>query len=510
MVQELLNSNINIEAIEEIYKKNEDLYTFTYDFNISEVETKEFLEQFKRDFSQDKFNKLITDCKKEVITSIVIPFGLGKVFSAYDKTGGNVDTIHNAREGIYVTKEAKDNYESRGEYDSHKYHHHTEYIKNNKDYSNQRKNGEAIDYMTGERLDSNKSHDLDHVVSAKEIHDDRGRVLANIDGADLANTEVNLKPTSATRNRSKKADPLENFIEQKNKRIEKIDELKSKSNKTKQEENELRKLEEFSKIDDEKALIADREARNAQNKEIDSTYYTSREFVKNTAVTGFKEGAAMGIQQALGLIIVEFFTALFDEILDIYQKGFNKGFDNDKFFNVLKERLKRIAKRLQEKWKDIAIAFKDGAISGFISNLVTTVINMFITTAKRVVRIIREGMFSLIRAVKLLLFPPKGMSSEQAMHEAKKLILSGIIISLGVLAEEYIDKMVRCTVFLEPFADVLTSIFVGAITGISVTMAVYYIDKKKNDKELVEALLSNTNKKIENAEELLKLLQYTV
>ncbi|EDZ61995.1 conserved hypothetical protein [Sulfurimonas gotlandica GD1] len=216
----------------------------------------------------------------------------------------------------------------------------------------------------------------------------------------------------------------------------------------------------------------------------------------------------MGIQQALGLVITEFFTAVFDEILDIYKNGFTYGFDDDRFFIVLKDRLKKIASRVTSKWKDVAIAFKDGFISGFISNLVTTVINMFVTTGKRVVRIIREGLFSLFRAVKLLTFPPEDMSYEDSMHEAKKLIASGLIVSLGVIAEEYIDKLIRGTAILEPFADELTAVFVGAITGLSITMVVYYIDKKKNDKEMVDSLMSDTNQKFDNLDVLLNRLRY--
>jgi uncharacterized protein (UPF0335 family) len=220
-----------------------------------------------------------------------------------------------------------------------------------------------------------------------------------------------------------------------------------------------------------------------------------------------KHSLGAGMQQAIGLVMTEFFTALFDEILDIYKNGFSNGFDNDKFFNILKQRLKRIALKIKDKWKDVATIFKDGFLSGFISNLVTTVINAFVTTGKRVVRIIREGIFSLFRAIKLLLFPPNGMSFEDAMHEAKKLIASGLIISLGVIIEEYIDKLIRSTGALSPFADILTTVLVGAITGLSVTMVVYHIDKKKNDKEAINALIAQTDKKFDNVEKLLGELE---
>jgi hypothetical protein len=489
--------------------------------NISQVEIDTFLLDFKEKFNDQMFNKLVSDCKKDIINSIVTPFGLGKVVAAYDKTGGNVDTIHNVRnkdfvdsdgtvykDGVYATDTAKEQYENRGQYDSDKYHKDKNFIDINRTQSAQKKDGKAVDYITGKKIDRNGKADLDHIVSAKEIHDDAGRVLANIDGTELANTNENLKLTDSSVNRSKKADTMEQFIDRKNENIKKIDTLKSKDNLTQKEQHELAKLEKLQKVDDKRALKEDSEARDKQNKKINKEYYTSESFIKNNISTGAVEGAKMGTQQALGLIITEFFTAVFDEIIDIYKNGFSNGFDNDKFFTILKERLKKISIRVSEKWRDVAIAFKDGFISGFISNLVTTVINMFVTTGKRVVRIIREGIFSLFRAVRLLLFPPENMTYEEAMHEAKKLLATGLIVSLGVIAEEYIDLLIKGTAVLEPFSDILTSIFVGAITGLSITMVVYYIDKKKNDKDMFNYLVEDTNKKFAQFENTLPSFNY--
>lgn len=52
---------------------------------VSNNEAKQFLEQFKEDFNQERFDKLVIDCKKEVINAIVTPFGLGKIVVAMIK-----------------------------------------------------------------------------------------------------------------------------------------------------------------------------------------------------------------------------------------------------------------------------------------------------------------------------------------------------------------------------------------------------------------------------------------
>ena len=508
LVNEFLNSEVDENKVEASFKIVDEHHDFKYDFSVSKDEAKEFLDQFKKDFNQERFDKLIIDCRKEVINSIVTPFGLGKIIAAYDKDGGNVNTIHNVRDGIYATESEKKAYDNKESYNSDGYHKDTNYININKKYSENRKEGNAIDYMTGEKLDLKESHDLDHVKSAKEIHDDAGRVLAEIDGKVLANTDTNLKPTTATKNRSKKADDMQTFLAKKNERLKKMNELKSKNDLSPLEQNELKKLEELVKIDDKKALEIDKKAREEIDSKINKAYYTSGKFVKNTATASLNEGSKMGMQQAIGLVMTEFFTALFDEILDIYKNGFSNGFEDDRFFIVLKERLKNIALKIQAKWKDVAIAFKDGFLSGFISNLVTTAINMFVRTGERVVRIIREGIYSLFRAVKMLIFPPENMTYEEAMHEAKKVIASGLIISLGVIAEQYIDTLIKGSVILEPFSDILTTIFIGAITGVAVTMTVYYIDKKKNDKDAIQELIKQTTETLDNSELLLQKLVY--
>lgn len=502
-VEQLSMLQIDTDLMRQTTQIMESHYAFEYDFSVSREEAKEFLEKFKKDFNQERFDKLIADCKKDVINSIVTPFGLGKIVAAYDKVGGNVDTVHNARNGIYATEEEREAYENAGEYDSDEYHKDPEFIAINRKYSEARKNGNAVDYMTGDVLDSNESHHLDHTKSAKEIHDDAGRVLAELSGPKLANTEINLKPTTATKNTSKKADSMDVFLEKKNQRIQKIDELKSRKDLSDKEQNELRKLEELAKIDDQKALEADKKARDAIDKEINQAYYTSKKFVTNVATEGASEGSKMGMQQAIGLVMTEFFTALFDEILDIYKNGFSSGFEDERFLIVLQDRLKRIAKKIKAKWKNVAIAFKDGFLSGFISNLVTTVINMFMTTGKRLVRIIREGFFALLKAIKTIIFPPENLTYEEAIHEAKKILASGIVISLGVIAEQYIDTLIKGTLVLEPFADILTTIFVGALTGLAVTMTTYYLDQKKNEKEAMNELVMLTYAKFENAEQLL-------
>lgn len=513
---------------------------YSIDISVTSEEVTTFLLDFQKEFNQEKLNKLITDCKKEVINSIVTPFGLGKIVAAYDKAGGNVTTLHNFEQGIVANDEDQQRYNewqrvsnpSESDYgyqeksngkikktspiqQDRKTHHDPLKDKWKKDQYQQMDEGKkVVDGYSGKELGTkinnqikkDNSIDAEHITSVAEIEkDSKNHLFANGDNreerlqdrANLSGHEDNLTLIDGGMNSSKSDADL---MEWANSPISKKHaEETGNPNMTNAEYYDLDKQKIQEQYDKSKRHIKRTQLKKQVIKQ-------GRELIS----TGASEGAKMGMQQALGLVITEFFTALFDEIIDIYKNGFSNGFEDDRFFTVLKERLKKISIRIKDKWKDAAIAFKDGFISGFISNLVTTVINMFVTTGKRIIRIIREGIFSLFRAVKLLLFPPENMTYEEAMHEAKKLLASGVIISFGVLAEEYIDKLIKSTTILEPFSDAITATFVGSLTGLAVTMTAYYLDKKRDDKQLFKNLMESTEEELIKSNNLLKELTLKV
>ncbi len=481
LVDIFLNSSLDKSKVDFTYGFTSNFYNM----KVTSNEVKEFLLKFKQQFNDERFNQLIVDCKKEIINSIVIPFGLGKIVAAYDKVGGNVTTIHNANQNIYAKE--KDKYK-REDYTNTK-------NSEGKQFAGQGKNSVGSQY-TKSQMDSNSNvidaytgkvqkadtTSPDHIESLSQYHKDGGFMQSNTKKADFATDENNLALTDRYINQSMRDFDKKDWMEK--------------------EKNGIKNKERFD-IDEKKLNKAIEEGKKTAKEHLPTDLEKAQYYTTNSIATGISEGAKMGMQQALGAILVEFFTALFDEIIDIYKNSFSNGFDDNRFINILKERIRRIGIRLTDKWKDFIKSFKDGAISGFISNLVTTLTNMFITTGKRIVRIIREGIFSLFRAVKVLLFPPDNLSFSEALHEAKKLIASGLIISIGVILEEYVDDLIKTTVFLEPFADVLTTILIGGITGIAISLAVYYIDKKKNDEELFNNLICDTNKKFDELDQIL-------
>jgi len=519
LINKHLNSSTDDNLIYDIENQFDYVYKFEYNTDVSDVEAKELLDVLEKDFDEQKFNLLLKDCKSSVIQSIVTPFGLGDIISKFDKNGGNVDTIHNARDGVYATDEGKRKYDNRGDYNSFDYHGDVKYIKKNRADAQKQKNGQLYDDYTGDKLGIKSKRDLDHTISAREIHDDPGRVLAEKNGVELANSESNLTSTERSINRAKGARSTDEFLDyldrtREQRRKKDIEILKSKKILTDQERKKLKKLESLESVDAEKLKQIDRKARIEYNKILTKEYYTSKKFIKNTAIASTKEGVKMGVQQAIGLLLTEFFTATFDEISDIYRNGYK--IENADFLENLKIRLKRIASKIANRWKDVTVAFSQDFISGFLSNLVTVVINMFVRTGKRIVRIIREGFFSLLRAIKLICFPPKGMTFAQAAHEASKLIASGLVIIGGIAIEEAIDAWIKGTAILEPLSDVITTVLMGSLTGIATTFIVYAIDKidfsRVNDKEkhlyIMNSLEAKLNSMFVESEYLIEQLEW--
>ncbi|QJX02080.1 hypothetical protein HML84_07800 [Alcanivorax sp. IO_7] len=83
---------------------------------------------------------------------------------------------------------------------------------------------------------------------------------------------------------------------------------------------------------------------------------------------------------------------------------------------------------------------------------------------------------SLIKAIKVLLFPPENMTFSEVMHEAAKLVFSGGVVVGGVLLEEAVEKM------LAGFPSWLPSLqrsprHGGFIDEVAAALIVYLVDR---------------------------------
>jgi hypothetical protein len=200
--------------------------------------------------------------------------------------------------------------------------------------------------------------------------------------------------------------------------------------------------------------------------------------------------------------LTEFFIAAIDEVCDWHSGGRQD--------IALAKRLKRVANRVAKRWKDILSAGMVGVLSGFLSNLATIVINVFLTTQKRMVRMIREGMFSFVRAVRVIVTRPDEMTLREAMHEASKLVLAGGLVVGGVMLEEVILRQLQAF-GLGVVADIATAAIVGSIVAIAIALSAYTIDRldllgvqqEKRQTRIIERLDANIHQSIGRFESML-------
>ena len=200
-IEIFLNSDLDIQKVDAFFKETEK----HYDTSVSKEEAENFLLKFKKEFNNEKFNKLIEDCRNEVIKSIVTPFGLGKVVAAYDKVGGNVTTIHNANQNIYANE--KDKY-SRKDYTNTRNSEGKQFAGQGKNSvgsqftrSQMNKNGNVKDAYTGKTQKADTTSP-DHIESLSQYHKDGGFMQDNTKRADFATDENNLALTDRSINQS--------------------------------------------------------------------------------------------------------------------------------------------------------------------------------------------------------------------------------------------------------------------------------------------------------------------
>ena len=412
------------------------------------------------DPEKDIYSNIFSQYEHIIIQSLITSFGLD--FLVRDQHGGDVDTIHNVRQidndkqMHYKNKRNEEAYNNRGEYNSKTYHSHPNYINTNAKYSKQRKEGTLIDGYTGEKLDPKISHDLDHIVSAKEIHEDRGRVLSGLKGEDLANDpETNLTPTNYHTNRSKGQKSMDEYLEKRG--------------------------DEYTEEQQERMREKDRVARKAYNEKINRAYYTSPAFFKDTAKAAGKVGIAMGLRQALGLVFSEIWFAVRDEIKQGKEDG-------KALFNSIASGVKKGLENAKLKYKELWHKFIEGAVGGVLASLTTTLCNIFFTTAKNVVRIIRQSWASLVEATKILLFNPDFLPFGERFRAAAKIIATGASVVAGTMVGDLIAKT---GVGAIPVVGNIVQTFCGTlVTGILSCSLLYLLDRNSAVNKIVQVLNS--------------------
>lgn len=416
------------------------------------------------------FTTLVNSYEKIIMESILVSFGLDIFIK--DQHGGDVDTIHNVREigkdpeMTYKSQKNKEIYEATPKYDS-KIHgaevrKDKAFITTRNNYKKERELDNSYDEYTGKKFEINSKADLDHVVPIEKIYSDRGRILAGVDTKDLANSKENLKITNSSLNRSKNNLTNEEFIEKRGK----------SNNLDKETENRMRKLDKIAKKNIDAKLYKE--------------YYKlnfSSPFMRDTFKTSSSLSIKMGMKQVIGLVITEIWFAVKEDF-----ENFSTSNSLKENFFQLKDTIEKAFNRAKEKYKDFIDKFKEGAISGLLSSLTTTICNIFFTTAKNIVKIIRYAYVSIIQALKILFFNPDNLLLGDRIRETLKIMSTGASIVVGIISGEAISKILNNFGIIGLTNDILQTFITTFVSSISTCTLLYFIDKNQTMKDMFSFL----------------------
>lgn len=388
-----------------------------FDYEVTDEEVAQCLSDLDQALTRQKYDVLFDGIKDTLIDQLLQPLHLSRSQLAED---GDRKFEYDDKEYKVSTKTRKNQIKEKMTAD-----------------------GMVKDEYTGKYI-HHEDAELDHTIPRKELHDKGGFMLTTEGKRNVGNDPDNLAFTERSINRIKGARPLK---DQKN-------------------------------LDRRRTRHPDERAEISVSRQIPKGI----EFTKRAASDGIEVGTRQGKQQLLALLISELISAVFFEVKDALvaldrrknsrRGGFTWSESLKTLLENLKMRLNRIISRLLGRWRDLAAAFGTGWLSGFLSATMTAVLNMFVRTGRNMVRIIREGFLSIMKAMRVLLDPPEGMSLHEAAHEASKIFTTGLVVTGGILAGEVISKYVAI-----PFGDVFASVLGGLISGLGSLFVVFMLDK---------------------------------
>ena len=428
--------------------------------------TREISKSFNADSSESVFEALFREYEHVIFRSIITSFGLDAFIQ--DQYGGDVDTIHGVRSiGIdsfmgYKSVKNKNAYEERGKYehkDVEKPRSNFATIKKNarEFYDEDQRNNTVQDayedrplgfFRHSKERPIDKNAELDHVISAKSIHEDRGRVLAGLSTAKLADSVDNLKWTNEHLNKSMGADEIPDYIE---KHPELANDVKSRM------------------------MDAYAQAKASYEKKLIKSYYfdfsnpNCRQFYQQAASSALHRGFQMGVRQAVGFLVTDIWFSIKDCIEEC-----------DGTFigtcDAIAIGLKIGVSNAMSNYQSLIGILGEGLISGILFSITSTIANAFITTSSNTGKIVREGWAAIVEATSIILFNDKEQYLCDRMTSAAKVLATGASVIIGTTVQEVVSIKLNEINLGSELIDVI-SIFAGSLcTGLISVSLLFYID----------------------------------
>lgn len=414
---------------------------------------------FSLEPDENIMDSIFKQYERVIVESIITSFGLD--FLIKDHHGGDVDTIHNVRQFgkdrdmVYKNKANFDNYNNLEKYNSNLYHSDKRYIERNRQIKREKNLGILKDSYTGKSIGINEKSDLDHVISAKEIHYDAGRVLAGLKGVDLANSHDNLQVTNPHTNRTKKASSMNDFLSKR--------------------ENEYSESEKYN------MRKIDAKSRKAYENKLAKEYYTSPRFAKDVACAAGSVGIKTGFKEMLGFVFMEVWFSVKDEFENLANK-----FSLGELLSRIGNGIKQGVENAKRKYRQLISKFKEGLVSGVLSSITTTICNIFFTTSKNSIKLIRQMYSSVVQAAKVLFINPDNLLLGERIRAVLKILAAGASVIVGTIVSNSVGQAVA---FLPSVLKEIVQTFCGTlVTGIMSCTLLYFLDRSKVMNKLVNAI----------------------
>lgn len=419
---------------------------------------------FKRLNTQDAFclekktmNEFWNSISEQVIQQIIQRFQIGDLVKGIGnleeyKDGGDVSTLHNADNNVFIDQEHERRYKQS--FDRKNYEGRKDSPNGDNTLNSQRKQlfkkRNIYDDYTNKKLHKDGRTHLDHIVSAKRIHENnRARLFMTDDERnDMAVSKENLAVIDGRMNQSKGASSVSEWLD------------KKKGGKLNSERYG---------VDVEKAKGKEYHA----EKFIKNNIFKSE--IKEISRASFKRGRTLAKEQIIGVIFTYVTKIIVDELKE-YAKNWEK-FDSiaeriDALKTVeisVKNRVLSLLKNSKAVFKELLINTTEGFISGIVGTIVTTIVNMFITTMKKFGKIIQDNISAFVSAFKLLTTNPQNLSKAELFKTVVKKISMSLAGTMGLFIEEFLKDALLSTP-LAPLAkpmSVISGILVGgAFSGI--------------------------------------------
>ena len=378
------------------------------------------------------------------------------------------------------------------------------YKEANKAMKEQQKAGKLKDEYTGKKLGQNDKANLDHVVSRKEVFENKRRRQAGIATEELANKAENLKATNESLNKSKGAKSVDEYNRTKKQREKDLKDQCERANKKIDESNmsdlEKRKAKEKNqkqlkdKLDADPELMAqkDKEARRAINKTI----------AKGVAKETVKEAGKNAMKQ----MAVEALFSMLKEVMNgfvRYLKNKEKSLEN--FLNEMK-------KAIHTFFGKISGILKTG-VSSAVGTIVTEIFEPILGTFKKLASLIKQGISSVMEAVRYLTDKEnKNKSFGLKVAEVGKIITAGFVavgaMSLGDVLEGILLSIPGMQVKLPlmgSLANIIGMFLASLVSGIAGAVIINFIDKfiaKKQESELKDQKIKKANSVLGKQEQI--------